>query len=486
MPRVWRLDDMSGSSLEFFLLGRPYMRLDGRELTVRRRKSAALLYAMACRITPLGRSAAAGLLWPEYPPDRARQSLRQTLYDISSCAGRPLVSSSGSYLGFAGGLASSCDAMRFAALAEQGLPAAKAGIAGGGEDTLRLRALLEAEQLYRGEFLEGFYLDDAVAFEEWQLAEAERLVSLAASVEATLARLALRAGDLDAAEDRARKAIGVAPFFELGHCILLEALAARGDSAAACEHAAAYRAQLRKEREREPGPAFSGLIGRIRGQATDDGPRGDATPRPEPLSAAPSLRSWEPSRSLPSPRTSFVGREREVADVIALLRKGAVLSLVGPGGIGKTRLAIEAASRAAMAFPEGAVFADLVPCVRDVDVAPAIAAALGLRLGAGGAASLTDCLSARNLVLVVDNCEHVGEGASEVVAHIVSSCPGIAMLATSRERLGVPGETVYEVPSLAMPRESDGGRGQDALEAEALRLLIDRCRSSSASTIANT
>lgn len=443
------------------------MSLDGKELRVCRRKSAALLYVMACRLTPLSRSAAAGLLWPEYPPDRARQSLRQALYDIGSCAGRPVVDSSGRFLCFNDGIRLACDAMRFASLAEQGLPAAKAGVPEPGDEAMRRKALLEAELLYRGEFLEGFYLDDAEAFEEWQLAEAERLVSLAASVEAALARLALRAGDLDAAEDKARKAIAVAPFFELGHCILLESLAARGDSAAAREHAAAYRAQLSKEREREPGPAFSRLLGRICSQGPAD----------ETLVAAPPIPCWAPLRSLPSPRTSFIGREKEVAEVTALLRRGGVLSLLGPGGVGKTRLAIEAASRMAPAFSEGAAFADLVPCTRDVDVAPAIAAALGLRFGAGGAASLPDCLAARNLILVLDNCEHVIEGASDAVAHIVSSCAGIAVMATSRERLGIPGETVYEVLSLAMPHGTDGAQDRRALEAEAPRLLIDRCRS---------
>jgi predicted ATPase len=370
--------------------------------------------------------------------------------------------------------------MRFSSLAEQGLPASTAGVPEGGEDSKRLKALLEAELLYRGEFLEGFYLDDAEAFEEWQLAEAERLVSLAASVEAALARLALRAGDFDAAEGRARKAIAVAPFFELGHCILLESLAARGDSAAAREHAAAYRAQLRREREREPGPAFSSLLGRICGQGPAGPPLTGTPSGPSRLDAVPPMPCWAPSQALPSPRTSFIGREKEVAEVAVLLRRGGLLSLLGPGGVGKTRLAIEAAARKAADFPEGAVFADLVPCTRDADVAPAIAAALGLRLGTGGAACLPDYLATRSLILVLDNCEHVVEGAADTVARIVSTCTDIAVIATSRERLGIPGETVYEVPSLAMPPGNGKNQDRRALEAEAPRLLIDRCRSSQA------
>jgi non-specific serine/threonine protein kinase len=173
------------------------------------------------------------------------------------------------------------------------------------------------------------------------------------------------------------------------------------------------------------------------------------------------LRSPEPAIavpvSLPRPLTSFVGRERELAAIRDLLQGETVrlVTLSGPGGVGKTRLALRVAESIEDRFADGALFVSLAP-VRDPDlVAAAFAAALGVRdmreqpLAATLRASLAD----RELLLVLDNCEHLLD-ASPLVAGLLASCPGLTVLATSRSGLGISGERNVPVPPLALPDES--------------------------------
>ncbi len=158
--------------------------------------------------------------------------------------------------------------------------------------------------------------------------------------------------------------------------------------------------------------------------------------------------------ALPTPATALVGRGREAAEVDALLRRDdlRVLTLVGPGGVGKTRLALHAAHTAQERFADGAVFVDLTPLRDPARVLPTMAQALGLL--AQGSRPAPEVLAAhlrdRHLLLVLDNCEQVAEAAAEVAA-LRAACPGLRVLATSRVALHVRGEQVYAVPPLATP-----------------------------------
>ncbi|NRQ37315.1 LuxR family transcriptional regulator [Nonomuraea sp. NN258] len=159
-----------------------------------------------------------------------------------------------------------------------------------------------------------------------------------------------------------------------------------------------------------------------------------------------------------------MGRADELAAIGDALTAGRVLTLAGPGGCGKTRLAIRVSRAAADSWPDGAFWVGLEEEPDGAHVARRIAAALDLLLPAGPdpVPALAGALRGRELLLVVDNCEHVLDAAAEVIAAILASCPGVAVLATSRATLGVPGERVWRVPPMAL--------------ADALELLLERVR----------
>jgi predicted ATPase len=155
---------------------------------------------------------------------------------------------------------------------------------------------------------------------------------------------------------------------------------------------------------------------------------------------------------LPAPLTSFVGRERAVADVREVLRRSRLVTLTGPGGVGKTRLAIEAARRRHVRSAMAVAFADLGPVGERAAVAGAVANAIGLAAASPGMAetALADWLADQSLLIVLDNCEHVVGACAELAAGLLGRCAGLRILATSRESLGVPGEVVWTVAPLSL------------------------------------
>jgi predicted ATPase/class 3 adenylate cyclase len=194
------------------------------------------------------------------------------------------------------------------------------------------------------------------------------------------------------------------------------------------------------------------------------------------------LRSLDDRRhNLPVALTSFVGRERELNEVVALLSTCRLLTLAGTGGAGKTRLALQAAANALDRYPDGVWFVELAP-VRDPDlVANEVATSLGLLPSAllEGGRSLEDglCrhLRTRRLLLVLDNCEHVVESAARLAHAVLRTGPDMAVLATSREVLGVPGEVVWTVPPLSMPPQESAGLDELAA-SDAVMLFCERAR----------
>jgi len=189
--------------------------------------------------------------------------------------------------------------------------------------------------------------------------------------------------------------------------------------------------------------------------------------------ADPTLAAPTPA-SLPAPASRFIGRRRELAETADLLGGTRLLTLVGPGGCGKTRLAIELAAGVWADHPDGAHFVDLAQVAPRARVADAVAVALRVRQRAGEppAATLTDHVRHRRLLLVLDNCEHVLDAAAALARDLLEASPGLRVLATSRQPLGVGGETVWRVPSLGLP--PDAADPLAAAGSDAVRLLADR------------
>ncbi|HEY0470091.1 MAG TPA: BTAD domain-containing putative transcriptional regulator, partial [Kribbella sp.] len=176
--------------------------------------------------------------------------------------------------------------------------------------------------------------------------------------------------------------------------------------------------------------------------------------------------------------TSFVGREREIADVRRLLSRGRLLTLTGVGGAGKTRLAEEAARRLVDSYPDGVWVADLVPVADPRLVADTVAAAVGLDPAAGAdpLRTLVARLAPRTLLLVLDNCEHLLAACAELANAVRRGCAGVTVLATSREPLRVPGEVTFRVPSLELPEPGDAGDLDRLGSLASVRLFLDRAR----------
>ncbi|MFI0405885.1 BTAD domain-containing putative transcriptional regulator [Actinomadura sp. 3N508] len=187
------------------------------------------------------------------------------------------------------------------------------------------------------------------------------------------------------------------------------------------------------------------------------------------LAADPEIagaRAGRPSGNVPAETTSFIGRERELAETRRLLGVSRLVTLTGVGGVGKTRLALRAAGQLAPSFPDGVWLADLATLTDATLVARAVAEALGLRDQSVRSAvdALIDHVRERRLLLVLDNCEHLVDAAALLVQRLLHAAPGLRVLATSRERLGIPGEHVLLLSGLAFQGDA----------CEAVRLLSDR------------
>jgi len=181
--------------------------------------------------------------------------------------------------------------------------------------------------------------------------------------------------------------------------------------------------------------------------------------------------------NLPAEPNSFVGRGRDLAELALMLGPVRALTLCGPGGIGKTRLALRLAGEIAPGFPDGAWLVDLADTADPGLLAQRIAATLGIREEPDRllAATLTDALRPRRLLLILDTCEHMVDACAVMAHQLLAGCPGLRLIATSREPLRVRGETAWRVPPLELPSVSGGQDGLAELARhEAVRLFAER------------
>lgn len=205
----------------------------------------------------------------------------------------------------------------------------------------------------------------------------------------------------------------------------------------------------------------------------------DPARRPQTASALISrLRPPERENNLPVALTSFVGREHEVAEVKRASATSRLVTLTGSGGCGKTRLALQVATELLPEYPDGAWLVELAP-LQDPTLVPQTAAhALGLRDQPGVSPDelLTLGLRAKRALVVLDNCEHLLDACAALAERLLSTCPHVAVLATSREPLDMLGEAIWRVPSLSAPEPGDTLRPELLERFEAVRLFCERAR----------
>jgi predicted ATPase/DNA-binding winged helix-turn-helix (wHTH) protein len=184
-----------------------------------------------------------------------------------------------------------------------------------------------------------------------------------------------------------------------------------------------------------------------------------------------------PASNLPHPVSELIGRDAQVVEVLTLAAEHRLVTLTGPGGIGKTRLALATAHRLLPRFGDGVWLADLAPLSEPDLVSAAVAAALGLNIAAGAitAERVAKAVSGKQLLLLLDNCEHLIDAAATTAEALLRAIPSANVIATSREPLGAEGEHVYPVPALAVPA-ADGDDKTDPLEYGAIRLFLERAR----------
>jgi predicted ATPase/DNA-binding SARP family transcriptional activator len=341
------------------------------------------------------------------------------------------------------------DARRFQQLADQGRDA----LAGGRPE--EAAGLLQAAlRLWRGPALADLLDASALAAERARL-EGLRLTVLEDRMEAELA-----AGRHAAVAAELERLVAEHPFRERLWGQLLVALYRAGRQAEALAAFRHAREVLAEELGLEPSPWLARLQEQILLHDPDLG---------QPLAVGPP----RPAHNLPAQRTSFVGRRRELADLAGLLAARRLVTLTGPPGSGKTRLAIEAATRSLAEHPHGVVFVALAELEEPDLVAAAIAAQVGVSasdrpvLGA-----LADHLKARRLLLVLDNFEHLPDAAA-LVAQLLDAAPGLRVLATSRAPLRLSGEQEYAVDVLPVP-DPAALAAEDPTRFDVLALFADR------------
>ncbi|MFE9691398.1 BTAD domain-containing putative transcriptional regulator [Micromonospora sp. NPDC005806] len=341
------------------------------------------------------------------------------------------------------------------------------------------RRLAEALALWRGPALAD------VADADFARAPVARLTELrlVATEDLVGARLAREAPD--ALLPQLRELVAAHPPRERLAGLLIRALHRAGRSAEALAEYERLRRTLADTLGTDPGPELAALhLEILRG-----GPAGSPGPGATAGRGASDGRADREAAlargNLPATLTSFVGREEAVALVAALLDRHRLATLTGPGGAGKTRLAVESGRAVAGRFPDGVWLVELAPVTDPAEVPQAVLAALGLReqalLARAGRGApepvdpvgrLVEALAGRSALLLLDNCEHLLDAAAELAERLLTAGPGLRVLATSREPLGVTGEALRPVESLALPpAEADAAT---ALAYPAVRLFADR------------
>ncbi len=432
-----------------FLFGAFRLERNGKAIRLSRRKVQALLAYLALEPGPHTREQLAALLWGDTSDHQARTSLRTTLVALHHELGSQIVLAERDTVLLNPDFPLWIDVRAF----DESRAQSQACASRPGADRVAIAELQAAIDLYRGELLQEMY-------DDWVLVVRERYRTFYLDALLQLTQLFRTASEYEHAIDSAHRALAVDPANERAYQHLMFCELAHGDRYAALKIYEQCVRALREELAVEPALETAAL-----GQWLKQAP------------AAPALAARV--TNLPISLTSFVGRQREMAEVKRLLTgspSGRLLTLTGAGGSGKTRLAIQAATDLIDAFHDGVWWVELVALSDPTLVPQAVAKALGIRESPTQppVETLVGACKAKQLLLVLDNCEHLVLACARLAETLLTHCPDFQILATSREPLRIPGEQVWTVPLLSVPAAEPSSLAALLLEFEGIRLFVER------------
>lgn len=443
--------------------------LDGAPLIFDTDKARALLAYLSLQYAnPQRRQHLAGLLWSDMPEERALHNLRQTLSVLRKTLGDEAAASPILLIQRDSvQLNPACDVWLDVAEFKQSIETAlryyQLTLGNDGKRSrLNPRMLKHAVELYRGPFLDQLFLSGSPLFEEWASLEREALNQRAIEAYSILAELFERRGEYTQARQFASQIVALAPWDETAQVQVIRLLAIEGRWSAAQAQYRHLQQYLREQLGVEPAPETEALFTAIRQGAAQN----------SPLAAR-----YAPARhNLPSSITLFVGREHELNALTTILADPhcRLLTLHGPGGVGKTRLALQIAEEQRGIHRDG-VFIVSLSTIPHMDLLPsAIAEALQFTFSATEPLEeqLLRFIAEKHMLWVLDNLEQLlplkpGSLISQVLRH----APGIVILATSRQRLNLQEEVLFPVEGLTYPEST---QAPDLEHQEAIQLFIDR------------
>ncbi len=439
-------ESIPGAPARLFLLGAFRLEIAGQPVALPTRKAEALLAYLALHGEPAGhsRERLAALFWGDSTDADARRSLRVALTGLRKALGGDPFTGDRDTIGLDPAYPLWTDALALEDLARRFLADTSDDLAA------------DCAALYRGDLLADFY-------DDWLSLLRDRLRARYQQVLRALAERRRERGDYAAAAEAANRLLALDPADEAAHQQLMFCYLAQGNRPAALQQYEACALALRDELAVPPSSETEALLSWIR----------DAAP-----ARSPAARRG----NVPLPLTDLIGRVDALAEVERLLApqgRTRLLTLTGPGGNGKTRLAQETGHALADHYHDGAWWVDLVPLTDGAQIAAAVTRALGLSETPGQPAgeSLIGHLADRQALLILDNCEHVIAAAAALVAHLLSHCRALRVLATSREVLGVPGEQTYRVAPLPAPLRDRELSPDTLAENPAIALFIERAAS---------
>ncbi|MFO7684138.1 MAG: BTAD domain-containing putative transcriptional regulator [Chloroflexota bacterium] len=442
------------------LLGSFEARIGERPLThFGTKKAQALLIYLAVQNQHVHqREALMSLFWPDSPLKSVQQNLRQTLYQLQKAlqpevTDFPLVLSERYTIRVNPEVPLAVDVAQFEVLSAS---------------PCKPSDWQTAVSLYRGEFLTDFFLPDCDPFEEWAAAKRAFYQRRAQEVLHGLAEHYMTIGELAAAETAVRRQLALDNLQENAHRQLMKILAENGRRQEALTHYDTLRKLLHDDLAVEPEPETISLVEAIRA--------GEPV-KPLPVSSHQPAHKLDPPRhNLPKLLTSFIGREKEMEEIADLVARYRLVTLTGVGGIGKTTLSTQVGHKLLDTFTDGVWLVELAPIANPDLVPQTIAYTLGLWVSSNRPILdvLLDFLREKKCLIILDNCEHLIQATAQFARVSLQTCPHLKILATSREILDVPWESLFYVPPLSTPEIRQFSSLDHWHEYEAMRLFVDR------------